>query len=108
LQIKYLSAKKVSDVVFEDTGIHVSERSILRDVKDGRAGESPKNMGRTGSIEPILFANLAGAFESHIRINQLNGKSGENVRKKLAAQVHKVVNRQSVMTNGATLQKLLD
>jgi len=65
-------------------------------------------MGRTGSIEPILFANLAGASESHIRINQLNGKSGENVRKKLAAQVHKVVNRQSVMTNGATLQKLLN
>ncbi len=70
-----------SDVVSEDTGIHMSESSILHDVKDGQAGESPKKKGQTGSIAPLVFANLAEAFESHICINHLNGKSGENVKK---------------------------
>ncbi len=76
-----MSAKKVSDVIFEDTGIQMSESSILCDVRDGQAGESPKKMGQNGTIPPLIFSNLAGAFDDHICINQLNGKSGENVQK---------------------------
>ncbi len=102
-----MSAKKLSDVVFEDTGIHVLESSILCGVKDVQAGESPKKMGWTRTIAPLLYANLPGTFELYICINQLNGKSWENVQKSgsMGAQV---VNQQSLMKNGIILKKLLD
>ncbi len=53
-------AKKVSDVVFEDTGIYLSESSIFCCVKDGQAGESPKKMGQTGSLHHLYLQILQG------------------------------------------------
>ncbi len=70
-------------------GIQISECTIQQYVNKGQAGESPNKKGQTGTHSKDVFETLAGAFESHICINQLNENSGENVCKKL----NKVVGR---------------
>lgn len=48
-----------------------------------------------------------GAFKSHIRINWLNGKSGQNICKKLADWANKLVDWDSTKINHVTSLRLL-
>ncbi len=70
-----VSQQKVSDSVFDDTGIQISECTIQQYVSEGQAGESPKKKGQIGTLSKGVFETLAGAFGSLFCINQLNGKS---------------------------------
>ena len=62
-------------------------------MKDGLTGQSPKKQGTPCDIEKFIWKSLCVAFESHLKINQLNGKGGENNRKKLAARVNQAMGK---------------
>ena len=52
------------------------------------AGCSPLKRGEKGVIPEFVFKNFCIAFESMVRICQLNGKEQETERKKLAMRVN--------------------
>lgn len=102
-----LSSRKVCDLVNNEYGTDIKPRSVQRYVKDGLAGQSPKKNGSPGAIEKFIWNSLCAAFESHVKINQLNGKGGENSRKKLAARVNQAMGKQFDKIEYSLLNRLL-
>ncbi|KAL7490610.1 hypothetical protein ACHAWT_000174 [Skeletonema menzelii] len=79
-----LSAKQVSELVEKETKIRISDRTIQQAVADGRAGLSPPKQGRPSALfSNETFEHLTNAFESFIKINQLNGMGGKLTSSKL-------------------------
>ncbi len=79
-----LSAKQVSKLVEKETKIRISERTIQQAVKDDRAGLSPLKQGRpTTLFSDETFKHLTNAFESFVKIQQLNGMGGKLTSSKL-------------------------
>lgn len=75
--------KVVEKVVEKETKIRVPARSIQKAVKTGREGLSPLKQGCPGKIPETTFNHMANAFESYIKINQLNGTGGDISSSKL-------------------------
>jgi hypothetical protein len=78
-----LSAKKVSQLVLGEFGVEIKPRTIQREIQEGRVGVSPKKMGPQGYLPPKTFDHLTTAFESYIKIMQLNGHGGTLSNNKL-------------------------
>ncbi len=78
-----LSAKQVSQLVLGEFGVEIKARTIQREICEGRVGVSPKKMGPQGYFPPKTFDNLVNAFESYIKIMQLNGHGGTLSNNKL-------------------------
>lgn len=70
--------QNVSDYVLEGTGVFIQSQSIQHFIHEGKAGMSPVKPGNPGDIPRDVFANMAGAIESILCINQFNGKGGQN------------------------------
>ena len=70
------SAVEVQRVVEQEfgKGMAPSARTIQEHVAKGSIGESPVRRGHPGHIEESTFLILCNAFESYVRICQLNGK----------------------------------
>ncbi len=43
------------------------------------AGESPMKQGGKGNIAKLIYNTFCDAFEFHVKINQFNGKSVDNI-----------------------------
>jgi hypothetical protein len=78
-----MSAKQVSQLVLGEFGVEINAHNIQRESKEGRVGASPKKMGPQGHFPSKTFDNLAIAFESYIKIIQLNGHKGALSNNKL-------------------------
>ena len=78
-----MSAKQVSQLVLGEFGVEIKARTIQREICEGRVGVSPKKMGPQGYFPPKTFDNLVNAFESYIKIMQLNGHGGTLSNNKL-------------------------
>ncbi len=78
-----LGAKQVSQLVMGEFGVEIKPRTIQREICEGRVGVSPKKMGPQGYFPPKTFDNLVNAFESYIKIMQLNGHGGTLSNNKL-------------------------
>ena len=78
-----MGGRKVVQKISQDFGVDLSYRTITRYVQEGKIGESPKKNGSPGFIQPWIFQSICIAVSSYIQINQVNGKSGNNERKKL-------------------------
>ncbi len=106
-KVKGLSARKVSKLIEKETGVYIGERCIQRYVEKGCAGDSPAKLGKAGEIPKDIFSNLVGAFESFVRINQLNGKGAENSQRKLAIRVNGVMKKETKTLSKQLLNRLL-
>ena len=85
-----LSADAVSKIVKKEYDGHgPSARSIQRYVNDhNNIGISPVKMGSRGNIPPWAYSALCNAFESYVRIMQVNSCGHENTRRVLLAKVN--------------------
>jgi len=97
------SAREVKAIVEKEfgEGMAPSERTIQEHVAKGSVGESPVRRGRPGDIESSTFLMLCVAFESYIRIRQINGNSEE--RKLLSTKIRLVMDKERNIS-----QQLLD
>jgi len=76
-----IGAAAVEKKVKAEYGHGPSKKTILREVREGRAGFSPKRKGPSGSTSPFVFNTLCIAFESYVNIKQLNGRGSEITKK---------------------------
>jgi hypothetical protein len=85
-----LSADAISKIVKKEYDGHgPSARSIQRYVNDNNIiGLSPVKMGSRGNIPPWAYSALCNAFESYVRIMQVNSCGHENTRRVLSAKVN--------------------
>ena len=79
---------------------HVSIQGLSNDIRyvskaKGLASKAPTKKGNPDQIEEFIWKSLCLAFESHVKINQLIGKGGENTRKKLAARVNQAIGKET-------------
>ena len=103
-----LSALKVSErIKLKYGGVGPSECTIHRYVRDNLVGTSPLKKGTKGNIANFIYKTVAIAFESHVRINQLNGMGGENTRSKLRSRVNKVMLVQENVLSFKLLDRLI-
>ena len=84
-----LSASKVSELVYGEFGVHIHKRTIQHEVAAGRVGLSPLKQGVKGNFPALTFQHLAKAFESFIKIKQLNGQGGDLSNNKLSQLLNK-------------------
>ncbi|KAL7532024.1 hypothetical protein ACHAWF_009676 [Thalassiosira exigua] len=90
-----MSAEKVAEKVKKSYGWAPSSRTIYRYVNEGLAGASPLKSGEQGDVPQFVFNTLAKAFESFMRIQQLNARGGvENSRRKMMMRVNAVVGKE--------------
>ena len=80
---KRLSASKVSELVYGEFGVLIHKRTIQPEVAAGRIGVSLLKPGEKGNFPALTFQHLANAFESFIKIKQLNGQGGDICNNKL-------------------------
>ncbi len=76
---KGLSASMVSDMMFNKYDIKICNRKIQRYVKKNIVGASPVRRGPQGNVKPVVYKNLCMAFESYLRINQINARQTQTV-----------------------------
>ena len=81
----YVIEKKVKR---EFGGVGPSATTIRRYVNGNLQGMSPLKIGVKGDIPPCVFKMLCVAFESYVRIMQINSKEGELTYKNLAARIN--------------------
>ena len=84
------SADAISKIVKKEYDGHgPSARSIQRYVNDhNNIGISPVKMGSRGNIPPWAYSALCNAFDSYVRIMQVNSCGHENTRRVLSAKVN--------------------
>ena len=88
-----LSSYEISKKVkIEFDGVGPSATTIRRYSKLGLAGQSPLKPGVKSDIAKWAYNSLTVAFESYVRINQLNRRDDVLTLKKLAAKVNETMN----------------
>ena len=75
----------VVNLIQKEFRVNLYARTIQRKVKNGEIGTSPVQRGPKGGIPENHYRNLLMAFESFIRISQINGAVHKYTHKKLAA-----------------------
>jgi hypothetical protein len=105
----YEVAKRVK---VEFGGVGPSARTIQRYANGGLAGLSPLKPGVKSDIPKWAYSALCTAFESYVRINQLNRRDDVLTLKKLAAKINETMqhNYRSKLLNRVLLStaKYLD
>ena len=83
-------ADAISKIVKKEYDGHgPSGRSIQRYVNDNNnIGNSPIKMGSRGNIPKWAYSSLCNAFDSYVRIMQVNSCGHENTRRVLSAKVN--------------------
>jgi hypothetical protein len=84
----YEIAKRVNR---EYDGIGPAPATIRRYVQANLAGMSPLKPGVMGDVPPPSFKSLCMAFESYVRICQINSREGKIMLTKLAARINAVL-----------------
>ena len=84
-----LSSRQIeAKVKREYDGVGPHAATIRRYVNANLAGMSPLKIGVKGDLPPCVFKSLCVAFESFVRIQQINSRQGEITYKKLAARIN--------------------
>ena len=87
----FLAEHIAKEVKKNNGGFGPSARTIQRNVKMGLIGVSPNKQGPERKLPKFIFKTLCSAFESYVRINQVNGLGGDLSRGKLQKRVGAVV-----------------
>ena len=82
---------EVCQKVNKEYGTSLTPRTISRYVKEGMAGTSPQKKGPEGKLPRETYLCVCDAFESYVRISQINGDEIDATQKKLAERVNSVV-----------------
>ena len=77
----------------EFDGVGPSARTLQQYANNGIAGVLPLKPGVKSDIPKSLYKSLSVAFESYVRINQLNSRDGELTLNKLANEINKFMHR---------------
>ena len=72
----------------EFDGVGPSTATIRRYINANIAGMSPLKIGVKGDVPTCAFKSLCIAFESFVRIQQINSRQGEITYKNLAARIN--------------------
>ena len=103
-----LSAAKIAEKVKAQFGcVGPDARTILRYYKDDLVGQSPKKKGPEGNVPDTVFKLLCEAWESCVRIQQINGRANENTRKRLAGKVNAVLRGDETVLDMNVLNRIL-
>jgi hypothetical protein len=68
-----MSARNVTELIQNEFKVDLCPQTIQKKVKEGNIGCLPLRRGPQGNIPEQHYSNLCLAFESFIRINQING-----------------------------------
>ncbi len=90
---KGLSAQEVCRRINETYEANLHQKRIGDLVAKGFISMTLTKLGVKGDIPTIVDRSLCEAFNSHIKINQFNGKAEDNTRKKLAELLNMVVGK---------------
>ncbi len=89
---KTKGAEKIAAEVNKKYNTTLSGRTIRRYVGNGMIGVSPLKMGPDGGVPDNHFKLLLTAFETYIRISQINGETFNNTANKLTTRVNATMN----------------
>jgi hypothetical protein len=67
-----MSAQTVINLIKNESGVQLSQRTIQQKVKDRNVGTLPLRQGPKGNIPDHDYRNLCMAYELFVTINQLN------------------------------------
>ncbi len=84
-----MSASSVSKMIEKEFHVHVTPRTIQRQVKNGDIGTSPIRRGPKGNIPERHYPNLLVTFESFVTKSQFSGGTSECRHKPLAVRCSK-------------------
>lgn len=84
---------EVRKVILKDYETCPGVRTIQRYVANNIVGQSPLKMGEKGKVPQFIFRTLCNAFETMVRINQINGRDAENGQRKLSLRVNACMNK---------------
>jgi hypothetical protein len=88
-----LSLREIAKrVKLEFDGVGPSAKTLQQYVNNGIAGQSPLKPGIKSDIPKWAYKSLCIAFESYVRINQLNRRDNVLTLKKLAAKINEMMN----------------
>jgi len=75
----------------KEYNVILSKRTIQQYVKEGRAGQDKKSPGPPlGDLSEATFTLLIQAFETHLRLNQVNQEGHKNLKDKLIGRLQLV------------------
>ncbi len=94
---KRKSAQECCNEIGVKYNTSISKRTVQQYVQHGMAGNSPKKKGPDGGIAPDFFKVLVQAYESFVRIKQINGESAGNTRIQLMKRMN-----QAMLTGSST------
>ena len=97
------SAQQCCDEVGKKYNTTISKRTVQHYVQHNKAGESPRK-GPDGGISPDIFKILVQAYESYVRIKQINAETAENSRNLLSKRVNNAMN--TGKTNDCLFQRI--
>ncbi len=98
-----LSASKICKVINNECNTNLHSWTVQQQVKEGMICESLIKNGAPVKIPHTLFTPLCQAFETYVKVNQFNGKGGNNVQKKFAMLLNQVIGKESDKTFSYTL-----
>jgi hypothetical protein len=88
-----MSARQVTETINQKYGTTLARRTVADYVNKGMIGMSPVKKGKSFCIPPDVFQMLLIAYESFIRINQLNSTTSKCNRSSLTKLVNVVTNK---------------
>jgi hypothetical protein len=89
---KQMTGRDIAKLVNAKYDTNIQDRTIRKQVSDGKAGLSPERRGPKGTIGSRYYKALCGAFESYVKLKQVTRDSdlGRTFLQKL---VNSVVNK---------------
>jgi hypothetical protein len=89
---KKMTGQQIAELVNAKYATNIQDRTIRKQVANGKAGLSPERRGPKGSIGSRYYKALCGAFESYIKLKQVT-RDANLKRTFLQKLVNAVVNK---------------
>jgi hypothetical protein len=89
---KKMTGRSIAELVNAKYGTNIQDRTIRKQVSEGKAGLSPDRRGPKGTIGSRYYKALCGAFESYVKLKQVTRDSNLK-RTFLQKLVNAVVNK---------------
>ncbi len=83
-----MSAGQVCERVNEQYGANIQPCTVQNYIKAELVGQPLLKQGTPGDIFKVIHDTICNAFESFVKINQYNGKGGNNAHKMLAGKLN--------------------
>jgi hypothetical protein len=89
---KKMSGRDIAELVNTKYDTNIQDRTIRKQVSEGKSGLSPERRGPKGTIGSRYYIALCGAFESYVKLKQVSRDSNLN-RSRLQTVVNAVLNK---------------